>query len=136
MALRSLTLLRRLRPAPLPSRALSSTPLPDASDAEKIRRLREDGVAPATGRLLADVAAELWEHNPNPAGPGHRSGTRLLEKPLRGPLYANWYMPRPSENPESPMRMSEKQMRWRKKLKMLRASGKGPPKKGAGKRSK
>lgn len=105
------------------------------SDSEKISQIRA-GIAPATGRPLAELARDVWGYSANPAGPGHRSGLKILRRPLKGPLYASWYPEPLSANPLNPIRLTDKQERWRKKLKMLRASGKGPPKKGAGKRSK
>lgn len=98
--------------------------------------IREDGIAPATGRPLKEIEAEIWDHNTNPVGAGHRSGLKILRKPLKGPLYASWYPEAVAKNPHNPYRLTEKQERWKAKLKILRASGKGPPKKGAGKRSK
>jgi hypothetical protein len=47
-----------------------------------------------------------------------------------------WYPPRAESLPGNEFRLTEVQERWRQKLKGLRANGKGPPKKGAGKRSK
>lgn len=105
------------------------------SDAEKVAMLRS-GVAPASGRPMRDVAADVWGWNKNPVPPGQRSGAKILSRPLRGPMYLSWYPPRPSENKLNPYRLTEKQERWRAKLRLLRAAGKGPPKKGAGKRRK
>lgn len=102
---------------------------------ELIKSLR-NGIAPATGRPLSEVAAEVWGHSRNVAGPSHRSGQKLLRKPLKGPLYTSWYPEPMSAIPENPFKLTPKQQRWKEKLKILRASGKGPPKKGAGKRSK
>lgn len=112
------------------------TTAPAMTDDDKIKMLRS-GVAPATGQQLKDIAADIWDHNTNPVGPGNRSGLKILQRPLKGPLYNKWYMPPPwKDNPDYPIRMTEKQARWQEKLKLLRAAGKGPPKKGAGKRSK
>lgn len=106
------------------------------SEAEKLRIIKEKKIAPATGRLLTDIAAEIWDHKQFLAGPGNRSGLTILQQPLKGPLYTSWYPLPASKNPHNPYKLTEKQERWKKKLKILRASGKGPPKKGAGKRSK
>lgn len=106
-----------------------------ATDLEKLQALSK-GVAPSSGRPLSEIAAEVWGHNRNPVGPGHRSGAKILRRPLKGPLYMSWYPPPPSSYSLNPYRLTPKQERWRAKLKMLRAVGKGPPKKGAGKRSK
>lgn len=115
----------------LPRRAFATT-AEDAAYAS-IRK----GIAPATGRTFAEVAAEVWEHVPpnERVPPGERSVRKLLKKPLRGPLYASWYPPRPESLSFNKFKLTEKQERWKKKLRMLRAAGKGPPKKGQGKRS-
>lgn len=105
------------------------------SDAEKITQLRA-GKAPATGRPLSEIAAEVWGWNTNPVGPGNRSGAKILRRPLKGPLYEAWYPEAAEKNPHNQFRLTEKQERWRAKLRLLRAAGKGPPKKGAGKRKK
>lgn len=114
----------------------SKAPIATLADLEKIRILREEGIAPETGRKLTEIAAEIWDHNTNPAGPNHRSGLKALRKPLKGPLYASWYPEPDSKNPFNPFKLTPKQERWKEKLKILRAAGKGPPKKGSGKRSK
>lgn len=108
------------------------------AQAEQIRVLREDGVAPATGRPLQEIAANVWRHKTESAvtGPGHRSGLKVLARPLKGALYTSWYPLMEHEFKGSPIKTTPKQERWQKKLKILRAGGKGPPKKGAGKRSK
>lgn len=85
---------------------------------------------------MKDMEAEVWDYNTNPVGPGHRAGLKILAKPLKGPLYASWYPEAAAKNPHNPIRLTDKQQRWQDKLKILRASGKGPPKKGSGKRSK
>ena len=105
------------------------------TEQQKVLMLQR-GVAPATGRSLKEVAASVWGHTRDNVGPRNRSGQKLLRKPLKGHLYTGWYPPPPSANPFNPFKLTEKQQRWREKLKILRASGKGPPKKGAGKRSK
>lgn len=114
----------------------SEPPGVSLADLKKIRILREQGIAPATGQPLSEIAAEVWDHVTNPAGPGHRTGRKVLEKPLKGPLYASWYPESPAKNPYNPFKLTPKQERWKEKLKILRAAGKGPPKKGSGKRSK
>lgn len=96
------------------------------------------GVAPATGRSLADVAAEVWG-NASPserAMPGERSARKLLRRPLKGHLYASWYPPRAETYEWNEFKLTPKQVRRQAKLRQLRAAGKGPPKKGAGRRQK
>lgn len=105
------------------------------TDGEKLALIQR-GISPATGKPLSELAASLWRHTPSPAGPGNRSGQRYLRRPLKGPLYVAWYPPSPTSYSLNPLRKTEKQERWLAKLAMLRAAGKGPPKKGAGKRSK
>lgn len=105
------------------------------SDEEQLRLLSK-GIAPATGTSLKEMAAEIWGHSKDVVGPGHRSGQKLLRRPLRGSLYTSWYPPPLSSIPGNPFKLTPKQQRWQEKLKILRASGKGPPKKGAGKRAK
>lgn len=105
------------------------------TDEEKIRLLSR-GIAPATGRSLADISAEVWCHNRTPAGVNHRSGEKILRRPLKGELYTSWYPTPLSKIPGNPIKLTAKQMRWKEKLRLLRASGKGPPKKGEGKRAK
>lgn len=106
------------------------------SDAEKIRILQEERKSPASGRSLTDIASDIWQHNKTPTGAGHRSGLKILSRPLKGPLYKSWYPLALHEIEGNKFILTDKQERWKKKLKMLRASGKGPPKKGSGKRSK
>lgn len=108
------------------------------AQAEQIRVLREDGVAPATGRPLQEIASTVWRHKVKSAvtGPGHRSGLKVLARPLKGALYTSWYPLMEYEYKGTEIKTTPKQERWQKKLKILRAGGKGPPKKGAGKRSK
>lgn len=127
MSIRMFGGLRRLAAQ---SRALSSL-----SEAQKIEKIRQ-GVAPSSGRKLTEIAAEIWGHVRDPAGPGHRSGIKYLKKPLKGPLYEQWYPIPIHQIKGSPVKLTDKQERWQKKLKVLRAAGKGPPKKGSGKRSK
>lgn len=95
------------------------------------------GVAPATGRSYDEIAAEVWGHVPpsERVPPGERSFRKLLQRPLRGPLYASWYPPRPETFEYNEFKLTDEQERRQKKLRMLRAAGKGPPKKGSGKRS-
>lgn len=104
---------------------------------EAYRKLRS-GIVPSTGGDLNEVIAHVWEHIPisERAKPGERSPHKLLRKPLRGQEYVNHYPERIESVKELGMGLTEQQERYRKKLKLLRARGKGPPKKGEGKRSK
>lgn len=105
------------------------------SEDEKLEMLNR-GIAPSTGRPLKEIAADVWGWNKNPVGPGHRSGAKILRRPLKGPLYMEWYPPPASAYKNNEFPLTEKQERWRAKLRLLRAAGKGPPKKGEGKRKK
>lgn len=107
----------------------------EMSEDEKITLIRQ-GIAPATGEPLRSLAADIWGWKKNPVGPGHRSGAKILERPLKGPLYTSWYPESPYKSKLNEFRVSEQQERWREKLRLLRAGGKGPPKKGEGKRKK
>lgn len=117
-------------------RFMADVAKPAASSEEELLKSLQKGIAPATGRPLREIAADVWGHTKHPAGPGNRSGRKILERPLKGPLYMSWYPQRPESIKENRFKLTEKQERWQQKLKLLRAGGKGPPKKGAGKRSK
>eukprot|EP00578_Thalassiosira_sp_NH16_P012149 CAMPEP_0181116134 /NCGR_PEP_ID=MMETSP1071-20121207/21790_1 /TAXON_ID=35127 /ORGANISM="Thalassiosira sp., Strain NH16" /LENGTH=97 /DNA_ID=CAMNT_0023200361 /DNA_START=30 /DNA_END=323 /DNA_ORIENTATION=- len=90
---------------------------------------------------IAAVAREIFGTLPNR---GVRTGMQFLKKPLTGAYHARWYM-EPIEPcarktqrycPLVPQYTSELQERRNLKLRILRSRGKGPPKKGSGKRSK
>eukprot|EP00579_Thalassiosira_antarctica_P008762 CAMPEP_0201902046 /NCGR_PEP_ID=MMETSP0902-20130614/54753_1 /ASSEMBLY_ACC=CAM_ASM_000551 /TAXON_ID=420261 /ORGANISM="Thalassiosira antarctica, Strain CCMP982" /LENGTH=97 /DNA_ID=CAMNT_0048436035 /DNA_START=425 /DNA_END=718 /DNA_ORIENTATION=- len=90
---------------------------------------------------IAAVTREIFGTLPNR---GVRTGMQFLKKPLTGAYEARWYME--SIEPYArraqractsfPIYTSELQERRSTKLRMLRQRGKGPPKKGTGKRSK
>lgn len=131
----SLRFLPSFRCHHLNSKGIPARGLSNLSEDDRIAQIRA-GKCPTTGRSLDEIVREVWGHIQNPVSPGHRSGQKILSRPLKGPLYANWY-PKPIESMEgNPITLTEKQERWQKKLKGLRSAGKGPPKKGAGKRSK
>eukprot|EP00956_Cyclotella_meneghiniana_P038300 scaffold151940_cov71-Cyclotella_meneghiniana.AAC.1 len=67
-----------------------------------------------------------------------RSGAQILKKPLVSHYHARWYMEpiEPSARATFPEYTTELQERRTEKLRKLRQRGKGPPKKGSGKRSK
>ena len=102
---------------------------------EIIAKLNE-GIAPATGQPLSEIAAEIFGHVTDPVGPGQRSGRKILERKLRGPMYVNWYPEPAAKNLENEFRLTEIQERRKEKLERLKLAGKGPPKKGSGKRAK
>ncbi|KAL3785368.1 hypothetical protein HJC23_011051 [Cyclotella cryptica] len=84
---------------------------------------------------IAAVAREIFGTLPNRNA---RSGAQILKRPLVGAYHARWYMEpiEPFARATNPLYTSELQERRTAKLQKLRQRGKGPPKKGAGKRSK
>mmetsp|Transcript_11601 Transcript_11601/g.25118 ORF Transcript_11601/g.25118 Transcript_11601/m.25118 type:complete len:99 (-) Transcript_11601:368-664(-) len=91
---------------------------------------------------IAAVAREIFSTLPNRGRV--RTGMQFLKKPLTGAYEKRYYM-EPIEPyarraqracPLIPIYTSELQERRSLKLRMLRQRGKGPPKKGSGKRSK
>lgn len=121
----------------LSRRGLSAVAEPVQAESAAYASIRR-GIAPATGRRLEDIAAEVWGHVPpsERAPPGERSARKLLRRPLRGQLYVDWYPKRFESYEWNELKLTEIQERRKAKLRQLRASGKGPPKKGSGKRSK
>ncbi|KAL9190766.1 hypothetical protein ACHAXT_000472 [Thalassiosira profunda] len=90
---------------------------------------------------IAAAAREIFGTLPNR---GVRTGMQFLKKPLTGAYEARYYM-EPIEPyarkaqrycPHFPIYTSDLQERRSNKLRILRQRGKGPPKKGSGKRSK
>ncbi|KAL7528631.1 hypothetical protein ACHAWF_002644 [Thalassiosira exigua] len=74
---------------------------------------------------IAAVARDIFATLPNR---GVRTGLQYLKKPLTGAYEARFYL-----EPIEPIARKERRLA---KLRVLRQRGKGPPKKGAGKRSK
>mmetsp|Transcript_3907 Transcript_3907/g.5047 ORF Transcript_3907/g.5047 Transcript_3907/m.5047 type:complete len:93 (-) Transcript_3907:88-366(-) len=71
-------------------------------------------------------------------GASSRQDLRLLRKPLKGVIIAR-YHPKPLEpsiRRVDPTYLTEQEARRKDKLRRLRMRGKGPPKKGEGKRTK
>jgi hypothetical protein len=95
----------------------------------------EKGIVPATGEPLAKLRQEVFHEAKYVTANVGRSGAPVLKAGYRGPLLLSWY-PEPLEkNPYCQIKLSEKQERWKRKLQIWRAQGRGPPKKGSGKRS-
>jgi len=92
------------------------------------------GIAPATGRKLEEIRAEIFEIALSTSNV--RSPRKLLRKPLMGPKVLDWYVKPLHHYPQASVKMDELQMRRREKVAELRRLGKGPPKKGESKRSK
>eukprot|EP01082_Thalassiosira_pseudonana_P011592 g10833.t1 g10833 contig4:2654412-2654926(+) len=84
---------------------------------------------------IASVAHQIFGTLPNR---GVRTGHQILKRPLTGAYEARFYMEpiEPAARVTLPTYTSELQERRLAKLRMLRQRGKGPPKKGSGKRSK
>ncbi|KAL3757276.1 hypothetical protein ACHAWU_008437 [Discostella pseudostelligera] len=90
---------------------------------------------------IAAVARQIFGTLPNR---GVRTGMQFLKKPLTGAYEARYYLDpiephaRKAQRHCSlvPIYSSELQERRQMKLRILRQRGKGPPKKGSGKRSK
>ncbi|XP_022890333.1 uncharacterized protein LOC111405606 [Olea europaea var. sylvestris] len=90
--------------------------------------------------VLADAAvkgvelarARIFGHVLNPTG--QRSPHKILRKKLIGEKVASWY---PYDiKKDDPLVMARQEQERLNKLEMLKRRGKGPPKKGQGKRAK
>ncbi|KAG5520402.1 hypothetical protein RHGRI_033100 [Rhododendron griersonianum] len=100
-------------------------------------------VAEAAIKGVAEARARIFDHVLNPTG--DRSPHKILRKKLIGEKVAQWY---PYDiNEDDPLVMAKKEQEHSlslsldtclrlSKLEMLKRRGKGPPKKGQGKRSK
>lgn len=75
-------------------------------------------------------------------GNNERSGNKVLRKKLKGPLLADYYFDQSGVDIDVVGReilkgwISDEEARRKAQLEILRRRGKGPPKKGSGKRSK
>ena len=75
-------------------------------------------------------------------GNNERSGNKVLRKKLKGPLLADYYFDQSGQSVDEVGReivkgwMNDVEARRKSQLEVLRRRGKGPPKKGQGKRSK
>jgi hypothetical protein len=75
-------------------------------------------------------------------GTNERSGNKVLRKKLKGPLLADYYFDQSGQSVDEVGReivkgwMNDVEARRKSQLEVLRRRGKGPPKKGQGKRSK
>jgi small subunit ribosomal protein S33 len=116
------------------SSAATLTSLPQRramSNAAPLPELPEDEVA-----RLKEASIQIFGNLPQ-LNPPLRTGNKVLRKKLVGPLFD-----RPNDQPfedvmrkEFPDFLTEKEERRRAKLSYLRRRGKGPPKKGEGKRA-
>ena len=83
-------------------------------------------------RTIAEASRRLFG---NASVTQLRSGRKLLSRKLIGPTLMSWYPPT-MESYKDPYYTSAEDQRRALKLEKLRRKGKGPPPKGAGKRSK
>ncbi|XP_051118467.1 uncharacterized protein LOC127242814 [Andrographis paniculata] len=89
-------------------------------------------VAQAAVKGVAEARARIFGHVFNPTG--QRSPHKILSKKLIGDKVAAWY---PYDiKKDDPLVMARKEQERLNKLEMLKRRGKGPPKKGQGKRAK
>ncbi|ERN19655.1 28S ribosomal protein S33, mitochondrial [Amborella trichopoda] len=88
-------------------------------------------LAEAALKGVTEVRAQIFGHVLNPTG--QRSPHKLLRKKLIGEKVASWY---PYDiKKEDPLVMGRQEHERLAKLEMLKRRGKGPPKKGQGRRA-
>jgi len=89
----------------------------------------------ASKQAIAKLQREIFGRLPNK---NIRTGTKILKKRLVAELENRYYLDpiAPIARKVTPGYTTEKEERRLLKLEQLRRRGKGPPKKGAGKRSK
>uniref|UniRef100_A0A251VMD4 Small ribosomal subunit protein mS33 n=2 Tax=Helianthus annuus TaxID=4232 RepID=A0A251VMD4_HELAN len=88
-------------------------------------------LAQAAVRGVAEARAHVFGHVLNPTG--QRSAHKILRKKFIGEKVASWY---PDDiQKEDPMVVQRKEQERLSKLEMLKRRGKGPPKKGQGKKA-
>ncbi|KMT13967.1 hypothetical protein BVRB_4g078000 [Beta vulgaris subsp. vulgaris] len=88
-------------------------------------------VAAAVLRGVTEARAQIFGHVLNPTS--QRSAHKVLRKKLIGEKVAEWY-PYDIKH-DDPVVMAQKEEERLSKLEMLKRRGKGPPKKGHGKRA-
>lgn len=82
-------------------------------------------------RGVTEARARIFGHVLNPTG--QRSPHKILRKKLKGDQVAQWY---PDDIcKDDPMIIARSEKERLEKLQMLKRRGKGPPKKGHGKRA-
>ncbi|XP_052195132.1 uncharacterized protein LOC127803134 [Diospyros lotus] len=88
-------------------------------------------LAEAAIKGVTEARARIFGHVLNPTG--QRSPHKILRKKLIGEKVAQWY---PYDiNEDDPLVMARQEQERLSKLEMLKRRGKGPPKKGQGKRA-
>ncbi|KAG0495013.1 hypothetical protein HPP92_006007 [Vanilla planifolia] len=80
---------------------------------------------------VTEARARIFDHFLNPTG--KRSVNKILRKKLIGDKVAQWY-PYDIKN-DDPLVLAREEKERLAKLEMLKRRGKGPPKKGQGKRA-
>ncbi|KAF7823438.1 28S ribosomal protein S33, mitochondrial [Senna tora] len=88
-------------------------------------------VAAAVAQGVAEARARIFGQVLNPTG--ERSPHKLLRKKLIGEKVAQWY-PYDIQR-DDPLVMAQQEQERLSKLEMLKRRGKGPPKKGQGRRA-
>ncbi|KAI4343314.1 hypothetical protein MLD38_027836 [Melastoma candidum] len=88
-------------------------------------------LAAAVSQGVTEARAKIFGHVLNPTG--QRSPHKILRKKLIGEKVASWY---PYDMKfDDPLVMAREEQERLSKLEMLKRRGKGPPKKGQGKRA-
>ncbi|CAK9327268.1 unnamed protein product [Citrullus colocynthis] len=88
-------------------------------------------VVAAVNKGVTEARARIFGHILNPTG--QRSTHKLLRKKLIGDKVAQWY---PYDiKKDDPLVMARQEQERLSKLEMLKRRGKGPPKKGQGRRA-
>ncbi|XP_054784625.1 uncharacterized protein LOC129291357 [Prosopis cineraria] len=88
-------------------------------------------LAVAVTQGLTEARARIFGHVINPTG--KRSAHKLLRKKLIGEKVAQWY-PYDIQR-DDPLVMAQQEQERLSRLEMLKRRGKGPPKKGQGRRA-
>ncbi|KAG9143745.1 hypothetical protein Leryth_022866 [Lithospermum erythrorhizon] len=88
-------------------------------------------LAKAAVEGVTEARARIFGHVLNPTG--QRSPHKILRKKLIGEKVASWYPYDVSK--DDPLVMARQEQERLSKLEMLKRRGKGPPKKGQGKRA-
>jgi|Transcript_2974 small subunit ribosomal protein S33 len=92
------------------------------------------GFSPAFGSLIDEAARKCFGHLPVV---NHRTGFKLLKQKPIGPMMMNYYLPDMTKSIHNtvPDFKTDIMQRREEKLARLKRRGKGPPKKGQGKRA-
>jgi len=88
------------------------------------------------GRSFREIRAEIFDILPPEVSEPARTGVKFLQRQLVGPDARTYYPKDPTGYVTSPFRLNPKHERYRAKLEVLRARGKGPPERGDKKEGK